>query len=162
MGMRKETAGIDAYIAKTGYAVEQRNDQTLTVGIDIRGVEVLFRGRPDGVCVDLGAIVEHKYRPCGLIGRVPFHERVQCHVYMKMFGLRLAHLVETFNMHIQVHEVVFDEHVWSRICDAVVQKVGASDFTSQHKRSYTWKTYSPLASSMVPSESPRSVEPTSF
>lgn len=162
LGMRKEEEGINAYIAKTGRSVECRNEETMTTRIWVDGQEVLVRGRPDGICSEIGAIIEHKYRPCGLLGHVPFHEKVQCHLYMKMFGLRTAHLVETFNMHIQIHEVMFDDSVWDRICEVLVQKLVGSDFASYKERSTAWKTSSPLASNMERSENPHLVEPTFF
>ena len=162
LGMRKETQGIDAYVAKTGNVVHHRNDETVAVKMRIRGdVEVTVRGRPDGICTSIGAIVEHKYRPCGLLERVPFYEQVQCHLYMKMFGLKLAHLVETFNMHMRVHEIEFDANTWERICSVLVQKVGASDFIVSQKDAIPWKTYFPCAPSTARSERPRLAEQTS-
>lgn len=123
LGMQKEEQGLNAYTAFTGREVHQKNDTTRTVTVNLgEGRVVQMCGRPDGICHEIGAIVEHKYRPCGLIGRALFADKIQCHLYMKMFDLRLAHLVETFNMHIQVHEIDFDDLIWETIRRALVRE----------------------------------------
>lgn len=128
MGNRKERQGIDAYELKTGRKVIDRNEKTHRVMMHVSpSVHVNMRGRPDGICPEIKAIIEHKYRPRGLLGYVPDYERVQCHLYMKMFGLKMANLVETFNTHVQIHEVPFDDNVWAKICEALVRHTRASD-----------------------------------
>tara|TARA_B110000046_G_scaffold175457_1_gene200170 strand:+ start:344 stop:733 length:390 start_codon:yes stop_codon:yes gene_type:complete len=119
-GVNGEQGGIDLYTEWTGNVVARRNDANLVKRVEFGdGKSFDVVGRLDGVCEAEGIVVEHKYRVHGLLGYVPFHESVQCHLYMFISGLRRAHLVETFGNRIQIHDIVFSEGVWSRMIDAL-------------------------------------------
>ena len=117
LGRKYETKGIDAYVENFAIDVSKRNEETIMRTMALHDFKINVRGRPDGITKDL--VVEHKYRVHGLLGYVPFHERVQCHLYMRMFDLSKAHLVETFRDKTIVHEINFDLAVWDRIASAV-------------------------------------------
>ena len=74
-----------------------------------------IRGRPDAIDWTNRTIVEHKRRTVRLLSFVPFHERVQCHLYMHIFGFKQANLVETFGTQILVHRIEFDASIWNKI-----------------------------------------------
>ena len=122
VGVRRESAGVERYAKEYGVCVQHRNSttKTLTIG-DARVV-----GRPDGIVQDQRIVVEHKYRVRKLLDYVPLHERVQCHLYMRMFDLRRAHLIETFGDSMKVHEVRFDQALWQRVEDAIIRSTACS------------------------------------
>ena len=124
IGARRERAGIDAYAASAGVDVTSRNTMQLSTEISHPSNEwtLVVTGRPDGMC-DGRVIIEHKRRVRGLLHYVPLHERVQCHLYMRMLGLRTSRLVETFGASQAVHSVPFDDKLWNRI----VERIGQSD-----------------------------------
>ena len=130
IGMDKECEGIDLYVRETGRAVDMRNDTTISMTLDLGGgVSMQVMGRPDAVCVDRNTVIEHKYRVHGLLGYVPLHERVQCHMYMKLIGCQHSQLVETFGKQIRIHDIFFDDDLWRDITDRVTRNLLKSDFT---------------------------------
>ena len=118
-GVRKERVGIDRYSQRTGRVVTQRNEKNLLVPLQLEDRLVELTGRPDGLCEAEGIVVEHKYRVHGLLPYVPFHEIVQCHLYMHMTQTTRAHLVQSFGNHFRVHEIPFSAATWRRICEAI-------------------------------------------
>lgn len=119
-GIEGEASGLELYSCTTGNLVTRRNDANITRRITCDdGESVDIVGRLDGVCVEKGIVVEHKCRVHGLLGYVPMHENVQCHLYMFISGLHRAHLVETFGRRIQVHEISFCAATWARVREAL-------------------------------------------
>ena len=167
IGVEREATGIDTYSKRTNTRVTARNDRDLRVtltfcegaGIDASPTLTVC-GRPDGI-TDTQIVVEHKRRTRGLLGYVPFHERVQCHLYMHMLKLKTAHLVETFGTHMQIHVVPFDASVWDQIVRMLA--LLASDFdSSRTTTSNRWKTAYRHEPSTGPFANPRSDAPTFF
>ena len=119
-GLAKEEDGMRAYTKLTGNCVTLRNDHNIKMRIRCADdVVVDVVGRPDGFCEDKKIVVEHKYRVHGLLAFVPFHEEVQCHLYMHMLGISCAHLVQTFGTQMRIHEILFSQATWMRILDAI-------------------------------------------
>jgi hypothetical protein len=114
IGTLREADGIEQYAARFNVRV---CDRDCTTGTLIIG-DVLVTGRPDGIVRDAGIVVEHKRRVFKLLHYVPLQERVQCLIYMKMFGLERAHLVETFGTRMRVHTILPDDTLWDRIVQA--------------------------------------------
>ena len=110
--MNDEKKMIDRYEHHTQTSVTKRNDHVYTLNL---AQDVTIYGRVDGIVESEGLLIEHKRRIRCMMEKVPYHERVQCHLYMKMTGLKKAHLVETFGDHLQIHEIAFDENVWEEI-----------------------------------------------
>lgn len=127
MGRQREAEGIERYAQTYGVQVVQRNEETLHADIGFGARRLRISGRPDGV-IEGRAVVEHKYRTNGLLDFVPHHEKVQCHLYMKMLNLPEARLVQSFNDQMRVDTLAFDQTLWDRICATVDLRVGASDF----------------------------------
>lgn len=138
MGIGKEFCGIEMYSLKTGNRVTRRNDVNLKKRISFSNGEYFdLVGRLDGVCDEKGIIVEHKYRVHGLLGYVPFHESVQCHMYMHITGLNCAHLVETFGNRLKVHHIPFSDRVWARIMEVISCGRNLNQITSEETEEST-------------------------
>lgn len=164
LGHMREQSGLDRYSAVTNFQVTNRNTLEMTLSIELpSGSAVRVHGRPDGICDNI--VVEHKRRSRGLLHYVPMHEKVQCHLYMKMLGFDTAHLVETFANAIHIHDVHFDDAVWDQIVSRILRWNAASDFrTSLHtQNTHRWKNVSRHASNNSElSESRPLDEPTFF
>lgn len=61
------------------------------------------------------AVLEVKNRIYRLRGSVPLHEQVQVHVYMYVFGLPDAFLVEQHGASAYVHRIRFDQQLWQEV-----------------------------------------------
>jgi hypothetical protein len=112
IGIESESAMLDLYETCTGCRITHRNDQTYSMMLN----NVKIYGKVDGIVVEDGILIEHKRRIHGFLNKVPYHERVQCFLYMKMTNLTKSHLVESFGKKIQIHEILFDESIWQNIC----------------------------------------------
>ncbi len=121
-GIQMEQHGIDQYCNMTNTTVSFRDSKQCSMDINAGTKTVRIQGRPDGIN-DKNVIVEHKRRVRGLLGYVPFHEKVQCHMYMKMCGIQTAHLVETFGRRIHIHIVPFNENTWKKIVETIEAKL---------------------------------------
>lgn len=131
LGVERERTGLDAYARQLDVAVSRRNDQTMRIRLDLSpSHHILVSGRPDGFCEQTSTIIEHKYRTHKLLPFVPTHERVQCHVYMKMLGVRRARLVQTFGTQTRVHEFGFSEGLWIKIVKVLLRTMDTSDFVA--------------------------------
>lgn len=115
IGNAEECKMLDRYECMCNKRVTRRNDRyyTLTVKDGPRHVDVI--GKIDGYIEADDVVVEHKRRTRGLLHRVPFHERVQCHLYMKMTNTSTCYLIESFGEHMEVHTIQFDLTVWDEI-----------------------------------------------
>lgn len=116
MGVQSEDKMLNMYEKQIGKPITNRNDQIYSVTIEMNGKKLAAHGKLDGFIKEGNIVVEHKRRTRGLINRVLTHERVQCHLYMRMCNSERTHLVESFNDHIQVHVIDFDETFWQRVC----------------------------------------------
>ena len=120
-GIEFEERGIELYTKTTGNIVGRRNNVNLTTRLELPDGRVCeIAGRLDGICEEKNIVIEHKYRVHGLLHYVPYHEVVQCQLYMFLTGIRQAHLVETFGNRIKVHELVFSTEIWARIIEALM------------------------------------------
>lgn len=115
MGVKREDLMLNMYEKKYNVCVTDRNTETRCVRVDIDGTPVELKGRVDGIDREHGIIIEHKSRVRGLLGFVLKHERIQCHLYMKMFGFDKCHLVESFGDTMNVHLISFDKDTWNEI-----------------------------------------------
>lgn len=111
IGIAKELEMLDMYEIQTGAKIVDRNTKTHVLEIG----PFTIIGRPDGMIENENIVIEHKRRTRGLVHSVPYHERVQCHIYMKMTASTIAHLVESFGEHIQTHVIHFDDALWKEI-----------------------------------------------
>lgn len=115
IGNKYENEMLDRYETISAQQIVQRNDENRELEIDLIDKKIQIKGRLDGF-VDQGQIViEHKRRINGFLTHIPYHEKVQCHLYMKMCGSTTTHLIETFKNHIKVHTLNFDESIWNNI-----------------------------------------------
>jgi hypothetical protein len=103
---------LDLYEQQTNCKVSRRNETLYDMFID----DFKIVGKVDGIVEDKGIVVEHKRRIRGLLHKIPYHELVQCYMYMKMTNLQTAHLVESFGNHINIHDIEFNEHIWNHMC----------------------------------------------
>lgn len=111
IGRRDENEQINRYESLTNSVVSKRNTETFrctVAGIDITG-------RVDGIVEDKQLILEHKRRVFGLLGYVPLHEQVQCHLYMRMASIYKTHVFETFGNHYNIHSLIYDPLIWEKI-----------------------------------------------
>lgn len=130
--MMSTPIGVDSRFYKSGIPI-----------LSIHGIDVYIGGRHDGVVEeyedddgsqDTAAqdkktgdkkektkknkkIVEIKTRQRRFLG-TPLYELVQIHAYMFIFNMRRASLVESLNGEMRVHDITFDDDLWSRIQDA--------------------------------------------
>lgn len=111
IGIKEERKGIDKYERLTGHVVNFRNTRLLEIKIDKYRVV----GRVDGIRDD-DIIIEHKRRCHGLSMKLPFSEKIQCTIYMKMLGLDTTHVVETYADDIKIHVLRFNPKIWDIIC----------------------------------------------
>ena len=107
LGMLKERFMLNEYERIMNCKVIQRNSENVTC------MKLQIRGRVDGICGDM--IVEHKYRCNRLLGYVPYHEAVQCHLYMYMLNKSSCDLVESHGNSMIVHHMEFDDFLWDRV-----------------------------------------------
>ena len=103
---------LDEYERVMNCKVTHRNN------VNISCMKLQIRGRVDGIVGD--KIVEHKYRCNGLLGHVPFHEVVQCHLYMHMLKKGSCDLVECNRNAMIIHHLKFDDFVW----DKIIHRIG--------------------------------------
>lgn len=116
VGIDKEGAGLDQYEHLTGRRLSERNSRDLMVGISLsNGSIIRICGRVDGLVSTGDRIVEHKYRPNGLQNKVFLSEKVQCHLYMRMYEKNMVDLIETFGNHAKIHNIRFDPLLWKVI-----------------------------------------------
>ena len=162
LGNVREQDGLDRYSVVTNSLVTDRNTRDMTLVVELSlGNTVEIHGRPDGICNDI--VIEHKRRSRGLLHYVPMHEKVQCHMYMKMLGFGTAHLVETFANAMHIHVVPFDDSVWDKILSKILRWNSASDFNTMMDIRDQWRNVSPRAlNNSEPSENRRSDEQTFF
>lgn len=111
IGIKEENKMLDLYEEKTGRSISQRNEKLYTMSIH----DINIIGRIDGVVASESILIEHKRRVHGILHRVPYHELVQCYLYMKMINFKKAHLVETFGNCMEIHEIIFDDNIWENI-----------------------------------------------
>ena len=125
IGNKYENEMLNRYETISAQQIVERNEKNRELEIDIFDKKIYITGRLDGF-VDKGQIViEHKRRINGFLNTIPYHEKVQCHLYMKMSGSKTTHLVETFKNHIKVHTLNFDENIWNEI---ILRLKNSSDF----------------------------------
>lgn len=112
IGLQREENMLNKYELDTNCKIIRRNDElysfTLRDGLTIHG-------KIDGFVQDANIVIEHKCRVRGLLNRIPFHEKVQCYIYMKMTDSRTVHLIESFGEHYAVHKIEYEEQIWEKI-----------------------------------------------
>lgn len=119
IGNESEQRMLNAYEEKMGRSITRRNDTLyeMTIG----GFRIT--GKVDGIVEKEGIVIEHKRRIRGLLNRVPYHELVQCFLYMKLTGLNMAHLVETFGMSMQIHEIQMCVEKWKQMENLIIVNI---------------------------------------
>ena len=128
MGTLHEASGLRAYADRMQATLTTHFERNLHKTLHVDGADPIhIVGRPDALAGDV--VVEHKYRAHGLIGRPRFHEIVQCHLYMWMLGLQRADIVETFQKHVSIHSIEFDQKVWTKIVDVLCKQRRNDDLT---------------------------------
>ena len=120
LGRQRETTVLNAYEHEFKRVVTKRNDTVYSLRIECGDRFVLVHGKIDGFDAANVAVVEHKRRTKRLLGFVPMHENVQCHIYMRMLKCSKTHLVESFGAQMRVHTILFDSSIW----ESIVQMVG--------------------------------------
>lgn len=121
LGRQRETSMLDAYEHAFERSVTKRNDMIYSLRIQCSGRSVVVHGKIDGFDASNFAVVEHKRRVKRLLGFVPKHESVQCHIYMRMLECSKAYLIESFGAQMRVHTIVFTPSIWSEIVQMVGQ-----------------------------------------
>ena len=109
LGILKENHMLNEYERLMNCKVIHRNSQNITC------MHLQIRGRVDGVVANEDRIVEHKYRCTRLLGYVPFHEAVQCHLYMHILKKSSCDLVESNGNSMIIHHMKFDDFLWDRV-----------------------------------------------
>ena len=115
IGMKQENIMIDKYEEILQQPIEERNEKIYTLNLLVDDKPIEMSGRIDGIIKKDNIIIEHKSRTTGLLNMVPFHEIVQCHIYMKMLDSKETRLIESFGTTMKVHTITFDSHVWDKI-----------------------------------------------
>lgn len=110
IGIDSENFMLDMCEKKLNFIIHSRNEKILRLHV----CGYIVSGKIDGMIED-DIVVEHKRRVRGLLGYIPFHEKVQCHFYMKMTGTTKCYLIETFGSHINKIDLYFDENIWIKI-----------------------------------------------
>jgi hypothetical protein len=113
LGLLKENYMLDEYERVMNCKVIHRNSQNITC------MHLQICGRVDGIVENQDRIVEHKYRCTRLLGYVPFHEAVQCHLYMHMLKKSSCDLVECNGNSMIIHHIKFDDLLWDRVIHAI-------------------------------------------
>ena len=126
IGIEKEQSGIERYCEMNNISV--RYPDTLKKWIALDCYRISIAGRPDAIDTNNDLIVEHKYRTRAILGFVPFHELVQCYIYMQMFEKSGACLIETFGRKMQTHFIRFDTNYWKIISQELARNISKSDF----------------------------------
>lgn len=134
LGERREHEGIAMYQKSRPGPVSLTIPTVVSIcNIELeRGILITVHGRPDAIDVQNCVVVEIKARAHRLLNYVPMHERVQCMLYMKMFNLKNAHLVEIFGTQMRVHDLVFDSVEWVKAVDRVRAHIVKSDSRTEH------------------------------
>lgn len=122
VGTRDEKQMIDLYEHMFGCVVAERNEEIIDMYLTLNNKTMYITGKIDGFVHGKNILIEHKRRTRGLLHYVPFHEKVQCYMYMRMIGCKHAHLVESFGHHILVHTITFRMDVWKSICEKLSEK----------------------------------------
>lgn len=116
IGIHDEDKMLNIYENNIGKKISRRNDELYSIDIENGEQTLTVHGKIDGYIEEDCIVVEHKRRIRGFLNHVPFHERVQCHFYMKMKNCMECHLLETFGDNINVHIIHFDDNTWEEIC----------------------------------------------
>lgn len=131
VGNDNEDAMLNKYEIISQNKVVDRNtdiiDMFLIFYVNDERHKLYITGRIDGFVHEKGLIVEHKRRTRGLLGYVPYHEKVQCYLYMRMLNCKKIDLIETFGEHMNIHEISFDWREWSSIVEKIKENVSKSN-----------------------------------
>ena len=113
-GICGEKRALDALEAKCNIVVNERNRElkshTFAFGVRVTGCI-------DGKTQD-GTLVEAKERRYKLLG-VPYYERIQCEVYLRLFDLHKCCLTERFNDQSKEYVFTRDDRLWSEITEGL-------------------------------------------
>lgn len=104
IGKRKEDHGLDQHAATTGRSVGRRNNKFYRLD----GPQFVIWGMIDGYDESTGTVIEHKQRQNRLFRGLPYYERIQCILYMKMTNSTRATLVQTYNGQQSTFDVAWD------------------------------------------------------
>tara|TARA_B110000977_G_scaffold198363_1_gene283070 strand:- start:268 stop:1149 length:882 start_codon:yes stop_codon:yes gene_type:complete len=113
-GICGEKRALDALEAKCNIVVNERNRElkshTFAFGVRVTGCI-------DGKTHD-GTLVEAKERRYKLLG-VPYYERIQCEVYLRLFDMHKCCLTERFNDQSKEYVFMRDDRLWSEITEGL-------------------------------------------
>lgn len=123
LGILKEKLMLDEYERITKRKIENRNTSNMELTLSLENCDVKIVGRMDGMNWDRSLVIEHKSRTRKLLGYVPEHEIIQCHIYMKMVEFKKCDLIESFGNHMMIHRIHFDPNVWERILEFLKDRI---------------------------------------
>lgn len=130
IGIDDEEKMLDAYEKSSGKKITCRNDQLYTITINYNNQLFKIYGKIDGMITEDNIIVEHKRRIRGFLQKIPVHEIIQCHLYMKLTGCKCTHLLETFGNHKKITIISFDEEMYEYILRKLTSIDNMTDTTT--------------------------------
>ena len=113
-GLNAENANLNRFQEIFKKKIRFREYET---SIKLNNIVIL--GRIDAITTD-DQIIELKNRVDKLKG-VFLHERVQCHLYMKMLDMKSCLLFESYQNEHKGHDIQFDDALWTRIEDVIYE-----------------------------------------
>jgi len=130
IGIDDEEKMLDAYEKSLDKKITCRNDQLYTITVNYNNQLFKIYGKIDGMITEDNIIVEHKRRIRGFLQKIPVHEIIQCHLYMKMTGCKCTHLLETFGNHQKITIINFDEEMYQYILRKLTSIDNMTDTTT--------------------------------
>ena len=115
-GIVHEKKDLDTLAKKEGVTITKRTTVMNHMIINLDEVsELKLTGKIDGYCPEKDCIIETKHRKNRLFRTVPEYERVQCEVYMRMFGVSRVYHTETFGDNSIETLLEKDDPFWNKI-----------------------------------------------
>lgn len=127
LGNLKEELMLDEYERITKRKIVNRNNANMELSVSYENCNIKIVGRMDGMNWESCLVIEHKSRTRKLLGYVPKHEIIQCHIYMKMVEFKKCDLIETFGNHMMIHRIHFDPNIWEKIIQYLFKHLKNSD-----------------------------------
>ena len=123
LGVLKEKLMMDEYERITKRKIENRNLSNMELTVSFKSCNIKIVGRMDGMNWERRLVIEHKSRTRKLLGYIPAHEIIQCHIYMKMVDFQKCDLIESFGNHMMIHRIYFNPNVWERILQSLKENM---------------------------------------
>lgn len=119
-GVARETDAIDAYQARHGVEVFDRNAQFFTKRLGDAEYRCWVGGRVDGLQGD--RVIEVKCRRNRFFSYLPEYEKVQVHAYMFVTGRGVSDMVQYYDGEIQTSTHMFDAVYWDGVCKSALRR----------------------------------------